>query len=98
MYISFHLMDLLNLPFSELAPFLMTSLLLDNLKRSSPSRVLLTIAPAYNLGTLPFTACPPEDKYNPGDAYAQSKLALVLFGLTLSERLKGNPALTYSKR
>ncbi|XP_061168024.1 retinol dehydrogenase 13-like isoform X1 [Saccostrea echinata] len=71
-----------------LSPFLMTSMLLDYLKSSTPSRVLLTVAPAYKLGSPPFTDCPPQDKYNPGDAYAQSKLALVLFGVTLAEKLK----------
>lgn len=75
--------------FNELAPFLMTSLLQDYLKNSAPSRVLLTTAPAYKLGSASFTDCPPEDKYNTGDAYAQSKLALVLFGVTLAEKLKG---------
>lgn len=71
-----------------LSPFLMTSLLQDYLKNSAPSRVILTTAPAYKLGSATFTACPPEDKYNTGDAYAQSKLALVLFGVTLAEKLK----------
>lgn len=71
-----------------LSPFLMTSLLQDYLKNSTPSRVLLTTAPAYKLGSSTFTDCPPEDKYNTGDAYAQSKLALVLFGVTLAEKLK----------
>lgn len=74
---------------NELAPFLMTSLLQDYLKNSTPSRVLLATAPAYKLGSSTFTDCPPEDKYNTGDAYAQSKLALVLFGVTLAEKLKG---------
>uniref|UniRef100_K1QY63 Retinol dehydrogenase 13 n=1 Tax=Magallana gigas TaxID=29159 RepID=K1QY63_MAGGI len=69
-------------------PFLMTSLLQDYLKNSTPSRVLLATAPAYKLGSSTFTDCPPEDKYNTGDAYAQSKLALVLFGVTLAEKLK----------
>lgn len=71
-----------------LSPFLMTSLLQDYLKNSTPSRVLLATAPAYKLGSSTFTDCPPEDKYNTGDAYAQSKLALVLFGVTLAEKLK----------
>lgn len=67
----------------------MTSMLLDTLKSSTQSRVLLTVAPAYKLGTPPFMDCPPQDKYNPGEAYALSKLALVLFGFTLAEKLKG---------
>uniref|UniRef100_A0A8W8IEQ9 NAD(P)-binding protein n=1 Tax=Magallana gigas TaxID=29159 RepID=A0A8W8IEQ9_MAGGI len=77
-----------------LSPFLMTSLLQDYLKNSTPSRVLLATAPAYKLGSSTFTDCPPEDKYNTGDAYAQSKLALVLFGVTLAEKLKDDGAQT----
>jgi hypothetical protein len=67
----------------------MTSMLLDTLKSTPQSRVLLTAAPAYKLATPPFMDCPPQDKYNPGEAYSLSKLALVLFGFTLAEKLKG---------
>ena len=37
-----------------------------------------------------------EKHYDAYEAYAQSKLALILFTLELSKRLKGNETLTYA--
>ncbi|KAL5008567.1 hypothetical protein ScPMuIL_014148 [Solemya velum] len=69
-----------------LGAFLLTHLLLDKLKSSSPSRVINTLASAYQLGEIYFDDISfNEVEYHTGRAFAQSKLALALFTKTLSE-------------
>lgn len=73
-----------------LGHFLLTELLLDTLKASAPSRIINTTASAQNLGDIDFEDINKEDQeYSMGDAYAQSKLAVVLHTLQLAKRLEG---------
>ena len=69
--------------------FLLTELLLETLKQSEPSRIINTTASAQNLGDINFDDVNRESNYVAGEAYAQSKLAVVLHTLQLAQRLKG---------
>ncbi len=69
-----------------LAPFLLTNLLLDLLKKSAPSRIVNVSSVSHYTGHIDF------DKLVAGswmNAYSNSKLALVLFTYELARRLNG---------
>ena len=70
--------------------FLLTELLLDLLKASPSARIVNTSASASNLGKINFDDINMKQDYTPGQAFAQSKLAVDLYTLKLAERLKGN--------
>ena len=77
---------------NHVAVFLMTHLLLDTLKASSPSRII-TVA-SKGLMTYPFLDIEfdnlnGEHKFNTQHAYYHSKQAQVMFTYDLAERLKG---------
>lgn len=69
--------------------FLFLRLLLDKLRASAPSRIINTSAAAANLGEINFDNISLTGQYSPGTAFAQSKYAVLLYTLHLSERLKG---------
>jgi NAD(P)-dependent dehydrogenase (short-subunit alcohol dehydrogenase family) len=71
---------------NHLAPFLLTELLLPLLRRSAPSRIVNV----SSAGQIPidFDDVMLERRYQPMRAYAQSKLAQVLFTFELAERLR----------
>ncbi|WP_042196354.1 SDR family oxidoreductase [Paenibacillus camerounensis] len=75
-----------------LASFLLTDLLLDTLKASSPSRIINVSSTGHKMGTgtINFDDLQTERKYNYTVAYAQSKLALIFFTYELAERLKSS--------
>lgn len=70
-----------------LAPFLLTRLLLPTLKRSAPSRIVNV----SSLGQSPLDLddLMLERHYSGWEAYARSKLALVMFTFDLAEKLRG---------
>lgn len=72
-----------------LGHFLLTHLLLDHLKKSAPSRIINMTAHAHQLGVIDFDDINQDNDYNPGHAYAQSKLAIALFTVELAEQLEG---------
>jgi len=74
---------------NHLAPFLLTSLLLDRLKESAPARIVTVASAAHSLGKLDFDDLQNEKKYFSPLIYAQSKLANVLFTHELARRLDG---------
>jgi len=74
---------------NHLAPFLLTNLLLPLLKKSAPARVVNTASLAHTFGHINFEDIMAEKKYAEMTAYAQSKLANVLFSAELSKRLAG---------
>ena len=76
---------------NHLAPFLLTNLLLDTLKASAPARVVVVASGAHRaVRGIDFDD--PEAKvrrYKMIGAYAQSKLANVMFSYELARRLEG---------
>jgi retinol dehydrogenase 14 len=74
---------------NHLAPFLLTTLLLDRLERSAPARVVTVSSHAHTGGRIDFDDLHGERSYSGGRAYSQSKLANVLFSYELARRLEG---------
>jgi NAD(P)-dependent dehydrogenase (short-subunit alcohol dehydrogenase family) len=72
---------------NHLAHFLLTELLLDVLKKSSPSRAVITSSAAANIGHMHFDDLMLERGYTAFKAYGQSKLANQLFTFELARRL-----------
>jgi retinol dehydrogenase 12 len=76
---------------NHLAPFLLTTLLLDKLKASAPARVVTVASRAYRRGTLELDDLNWERrKYSTLKAYSDSKLANILFTRELARRLTGS--------
>jgi retinol dehydrogenase 14 len=74
---------------NHLAPFLLTSLLLERLKASAPARVVTVSSNAQAMGTIDFDDLMGEQQYSGSRAYNQSKLANVMFTYELARRLEG---------
>lgn len=74
---------------NHLAPFLLTSLLLDRLQASAPARIVTVASGAQSLGAIDFDDLMGERKYSGQTAYNQSKLANVMFTYELARRLAG---------
>ncbi|XP_019745355.1 retinol dehydrogenase 14b [Hippocampus comes] len=75
---------------NHLGHFLLTHLLLDLLKSSAPSRVVVVSSKLYKYGRINFDDLNSETKYNKAFCYSQSKLANLLFTLELAQRLEGS--------
>uniref|UniRef100_A0A673GPT1 Retinol dehydrogenase 14a n=1 Tax=Sinocyclocheilus rhinocerous TaxID=307959 RepID=A0A673GPT1_9TELE len=73
---------------NHLGHFLLTNLLLDLLKRSAPSRIIVVSSKLYKYGEINFDDLNSEQSYDKASAYARSKLANLLFTLELSHRLE----------
>ncbi|XP_059148048.1 retinol dehydrogenase 14-like [Physella acuta] len=69
--------------------FLLTSLLLDKIKSSSPSRIVIVSSALSKRGSIKFEDVHSELHYSKTQAYADSKLANLLFARELSQRLQG---------
>jgi NAD(P)-dependent dehydrogenase (short-subunit alcohol dehydrogenase family) len=74
-----------------LSHFLLTNLLLDRLRASSSARIVNVASDAHALGKIELDNLQGERHYTQLDAYARSKLALVMFAYELSRRLRGSP-------
>jgi NAD(P)-dependent dehydrogenase (short-subunit alcohol dehydrogenase family) len=74
---------------NHLASFLLTHLLLDPLKRSKPSRIVIVSSDAHFRGRIDFDDLQGARRYGYLKAYYQSKLANVLFTRELARRLTG---------
>ena len=80
-----------------LGHFLMTLLLLDKLKQSNSIARIINIASAmYFKGKINFDDINSKKNYGPFKAYAQSKLANVLFTRELAKRTKGTNIRVYA--
>ncbi|KAF5273108.1 hypothetical protein FQA39_LY07598 [Lamprigera yunnana] len=75
---------------NHLGHFLLTNLLLEKLKGSSPSRIVNVSSVAHNKGKINKEDLNSDKNYDSAAAYAQSKLANILFTRELSEKLKGS--------
>jgi NAD(P)-dependent dehydrogenase (short-subunit alcohol dehydrogenase family) len=76
---------------NHLAPYLLTTLLLDRLKDSGPARVVTVSSNAQALGRIDFDDLQGQRSYSGARAYNQSKLANVMFTYELARRLRGTP-------
>lgn len=74
---------------NHLAPFLLTNLLLTALRRSAPSRIVVTSSYEHRRGRLYWDNLQGEHFYFSQQAYAQSKLANLMFVYELAKRLEG---------
>jgi len=73
---------------NHLAPFLMTNLLLDIMKMSTPSRIV-SVSSGLHGGTIDFDDVEFKSGFRGMSAYRQSKLANMLFIKELARRLTG---------
>ncbi len=76
---------------NHLAPFLLTNLLLDTLKKNAPSKIVVVSSVAHQNARVVFDNLQGEKHFDPYGAYSLSKLANLLFTYELAERLKGVP-------
>jgi len=74
---------------NHLAPFLLTSLLLERLVESAPARVITVSSGAQAMGKIDFDDLMGEKKYSGQRAYNQSKLANVMFTYEQARRSEG---------
>jgi NAD(P)-dependent dehydrogenase (short-subunit alcohol dehydrogenase family) len=75
---------------NHLAPFLLTTLLLDRLKASAPARIVTTSSDAHRgVGGIPFDDLVAERRYSGFRRYGETKLANILFTAELARRLEG---------
>ncbi|HET7034183.1 MAG TPA: SDR family oxidoreductase [Thermomicrobiaceae bacterium] len=95
----------LTLATNYLGPFLLTNLLLDELKASAPARVVNVCSVSHANAEIDFADLGLEQRYRGFKAYGRSKLALLLFTYELARRLEGtgvtvnaaNPGLVWTK-
>jgi NAD(P)-dependent dehydrogenase (short-subunit alcohol dehydrogenase family) len=71
-----------------LGHFALTGLLLPQLRKGSPARVINVSSGAHKTGKIHFDDLQQTKSYKSINSYAQSKLAIVLFTRSLSEKLK----------
>ena len=71
-----------------LATFMLSQMLLENLQASGNGRVINVVSELYKNGSIEFDNLMLENGYKPGDAYANAKIAAVLYTLALAERVK----------
>ena len=74
---------------NHLGPFLLTSLLLDLLEASAPSRIVNVSSDAHNGAKIDFEDLQGQKKFSGWHAYGQSKLAMILFTHELAKKLDG---------
>lgn len=74
---------------NHLGHFLLTNLLLDTLKASAPSRIIVLSSIAHQWGNIDKDDLNCEKSYGQWTAYGRSKLANILFTRELAKRLVG---------
>jgi NAD(P)-dependent dehydrogenase (short-subunit alcohol dehydrogenase family) len=79
----------LTLAVNHLAPFLLTNLLLDVLKKSAPSRIITVSSEARRRAEIDFDDLQSKRRYRAFRVYGMTKLANILFTHELAERLRG---------
>lgn len=75
---------------NHLAPFLLTSLLLERLTAGAPARIVTVASAAHSSGEIRFDDLMGERDYSGQRAYNQSKLANVMFTYELARRIDGS--------
>ena len=76
---------------NHLAPFLLTTLLLERLEASAPARIVTTSSAAHQGARIPFDDMSAERSWGSSGfrRYGETKLANVLFTVELARRLEG---------
>lgn len=74
---------------NHMGHFLLTNLLLDLMQKSAPSRVITVSSVAHRVGEINRLDLNSEKSYKSFPAYAQSKLANILFSRELARRMSG---------
>jgi NAD(P)-dependent dehydrogenase (short-subunit alcohol dehydrogenase family) len=87
---------------NHLAPFLLTSLLMDKLRASAPARVITTSSDASRGAHIPFDDLDGERSYGQGSRfgrgfprYGETKLANIVFTAELARRAQGSGVSAY---
>jgi NAD(P)-dependent dehydrogenase (short-subunit alcohol dehydrogenase family) len=82
---------------NHLAPFLLTSLLLERLVQSAPARVVTTSSDAHKQARIPFDDLAAERSYRGRgfSRYGETKLANILFTAELARRTEGTGVTAY---
>ncbi|HEX4261693.1 MAG TPA: SDR family NAD(P)-dependent oxidoreductase, partial [Acetobacteraceae bacterium] len=75
---------------NHLAPFLLTTLLLDRLRTDAPSRIITTSSVAHQGYQIPFDDLDATARYGAMRRYGETKLANILFTRELARRLAGS--------
>ncbi|XP_076827964.1 retinol dehydrogenase 12, like isoform X2 [Brachyhypopomus gauderio] len=81
---------------NHMGHFLLTFLLIDQLKRSAPARIINVSSMAHKWGTINLDDINSEKSYDKSKAYSQSKLANVLFTRSLAKKLQGSGVSVYA--
>jgi NAD(P)-dependent dehydrogenase (short-subunit alcohol dehydrogenase family) len=83
---------------NHLAPFLLTSLLLERLQASAPARIVTTSSDAHRGAQIPFDDINSERSYRARGfvRYGETKLANILFTVELARRLEGTGVSAFS--
>lgn len=74
---------------NHLAPFLLTTLLLDRLGASAPARVVTVASDAHRGARIPFDDLNADSGFSGWAAYSWTKLANILFTTELARRIEG---------
>lgn len=74
---------------NHLAPFLLTKLLLETVRQSAPARIVNVSSEAHKNGNINFDDIEGKQQFSGFRAYAQSKLANILFTRKLASTLMG---------
>lgn len=69
-----------------LAPFMLSELLLENLSAGGKGRIINVVSELYKKGTIKLDDINMQTRYKTGDAYANSKLAAVLYTIELAKK------------
>lgn len=75
---------------NHLAPFLLTRSLLPLLRRGAAARIVTVASTAHERGRMHWDDLMLQNGWSPMRAYAQSKLANILFTVALAKRLQGS--------
>jgi len=75
---------------NHMAPFLLTTQLLDLLRASAPARIITVSSAAHQGAIIDFDDLEGKKRFNGWKAYGQSKLANIMFTYELAHRLEGS--------
>jgi len=71
-----------------LATFMLSQMFLENLEATGNGRIINVVSELYKNGSIDFDNLILDKGYKVGDAYANSKLATVLYTVELAERVR----------